>query len=143
MVGAALKKKKKKKRRKWGHRGAFEPGKACQGLPRFQLPLLIFLNPEENRSRMRKGGSLDINLIINLAGELSFRGTPFQMWFQQIFMLSSILFILHFFLLIFKLLNEFYYIYSCTTIITPQFYSISIPNPQCIPPPPTCLIWKP
>ena len=48
-------------------------------------------------------------------------------------------------LLLFLLLlpNDFYYIYSCTTIITTQFYSISILNPQCIPPPPTCLIWKP
>ena len=27
-------------------------------------------------------------------------------------------------------LNEFYYIYSCTTIVTTQFYSISITNPQ-------------
>ena len=32
----------------------------------------------------------------------------------------------------FFLLNEFYYIYRCTTIITTKFYSISIPNPQCI-----------
>ena len=36
----------------------------------------------------------------------------------------------------FKLLNEFYYIYSCTTIITTKFYIISIPNSQRIPPPP-------
>ena len=28
-----------------------------------------------------------------------------------------------------KLLHEFYYIYSCTTIITTQFYNISIPTP--------------
>ena len=33
----------------------------------------------------------------------------------------------------FKLLNEFYYIYSCTVIITTKFYSIFIPNPQHIP----------
>ena len=33
------------------------------------------------------------------------------------------------------LLSEFYYIYSCTVIITNQLYSISIPNPQSIPPP--------
>ena len=37
---------------------------------------------------------------------------------------------------LFLLLNEFYYIYSCIMIITTQFYSISIPNPQLIPPPP-------
>ena len=37
---------------------------------------------------------------------------------------------------IFKLLNEFYYIYSCTTIIMTQFYSISIANSQPIPPTP-------
>ena len=36
---------------------------------------------------------------------------------------------------VFLLLNEFYYIYSCTTILTTQLYSISIPNTQCIPPP--------
>ena len=30
---------------------------------------------------------------------------------------------------------EFYYLYSCATIITTKFYSISIPNPQCILPP--------
>ena len=36
------------------------------------------------------------------------------------------------------LLNEFYYIYSCTTIIATQFYSISIPNPEHSPTPPTC-----
>ena len=36
-----------------------------------------------------------------------------------------------------KLLNEFYYIDSCTTIITTKFYSISILNPQCIPLPPS------
>ena len=35
---------------------------------------------------------------------------------------------------IFLLFNEFYYIYSCTMIITTQFYSISILNPQPIPP---------
>ena len=29
----------------------------------------------------------------------------------------------------FKLLNDFFYIGSCPTIITTQFYSISIPNP--------------
>ena len=38
------------------------------------------------------------------------------------------------FIYLFLLLNAFYYIYSCTTIITTKFYSISIPNPQCIPP---------
>ena len=42
----------------------------------------------------------------------------------------------------FLLLNEFYYIYSCTMIITTRFYSIFIPNPQPIPHPPTCLLWK-
>ena len=36
---------------------------------------------------------------------------------------------------LFFILNEFYYIYRCTTIITTKFYSISIPNLQCIPPP--------
>ena len=36
----------------------------------------------------------------------------------------------------FKLLNELYYIYSCTMIITIQFYRIFIPQPQCILPPP-------
>ena len=36
----------------------------------------------------------------------------------------------------FFITNGFYYIYRCTTIITTKFYSISIPNPQCIPPPP-------
>ena len=35
---------------------------------------------------------------------------------------------------LFKLLNAFYYIYSCIVIITTQFYSIPIPNPKCIPP---------
>ena len=35
-----------------------------------------------------------------------------------------------------KLLSKFYYTYSCTTIITTQFYGISIPNPRNIPPPP-------
>ena len=35
---------------------------------------------------------------------------------------------------VFLLLNEFYYIYSCTTILTTQLYSISIQNTQCIPP---------
>ena len=35
-----------------------------------------------------------------------------------------------------KLLNEFYHIYRCTAIITTKFPSISIPNPQHIPPPP-------
>ena len=39
----------------------------------------------------------------------------------------------------FFLINEFYYIYRCTTIITTKFYSISIPNPQCTPLPPTNL----
>ena len=47
---------------------------------------------------------------------------------------SSLWFIL---LYIFLLLSEFYYIYSCTTIITTWFYSISIPNPQRIPPSPS------
>ena len=32
----------------------------------------------------------------------------------------------------FTLLNEFYYIYSCTAIVTSKFYSISIPNHQLI-----------
>ena len=35
----------------------------------------------------------------------------------------------------FLLRNEFYYIYRCTTVIANKFYSISIPNPQCIPHP--------
>ena len=38
-----------------------------------------------------------------------------------------------FFLLL--LFNEFYYIQSCTTVITTQFYSISILNPQHLTPP--------
>ena len=38
--------------------------------------------------------------------------------------------------LFFKSLDEFYYLYRCTTIITTKFDSMSIPNPQCIPPPP-------
>ena len=33
-------------------------------------------------------------------------------------------------------LNEFYYTYSCTTIMTTQCHSISIPNSQPIPHPP-------
>ena len=33
------------------------------------------------------------------------------------------------------LLNEFYYIHNCTMITTTKFYSMSIPNPRCIPPP--------
>ena len=40
-----------------------------------------------------------------------------------------------FFFLFKKLLSEFYYIYSCATIITTKLYRISIPNPQGIPPP--------
>ena len=40
------------------------------------------------------------------------------------------------FLIFFLLPNEFYYIYRYTMIITNKFYSISIPNPQCIPLPP-------
>ena len=40
----------------------------------------------------------------------------------------------HYFL--FSLLNEFYYIYRCTAIITTKFYSISIPNPQYVSPTP-------
>ena len=46
-----------------------------------------------------------------------------QVWFQP--------WALFFF---FKL-NEFFPIYSCTTITTTQLYNISIPNPQPIPPP--------
>ena len=38
-----------------------------------------------------------------------------------------------------SLMTFFYYIYRCTTIITTQFYSISIPNPQHIPHPPNHL----
>ena len=45
-------------------------------------------------------------------------------------------FINAFYFYFFKLLNEFYYIYSYTTVITTQFYSISIPNPRHIPPVP-------
>ena len=35
-----------------------------------------------------------------------------------------------------KLPNEFYYIYRCTRTNTTKFYSISMPNPQCITPAP-------
>ena len=42
-----------------------------------------------------------------------------------------------FFLYLFLLFNEFYFIYSCTAIITTKFYSKSIPNLQCIPPTPS------
>lgn len=35
-----------------------------------------------------------------------------------------------------KSLDEFYYLYRCTTIITTKFDSMSIPNPQYISPPP-------
>ena len=38
-------------------------------------------------------------------------------------------------------LNEFYYVYSYTTIITTKFYSISISNLQCIPPPTNLSQW--
>ena len=60
-------------------------------------------------------------------------------------MLTSFLpfFSFFFFFFLFEVLNEFYLVYSCTMIITMQFYSISIPNRQHIPPPPTCLLWKP
>ena len=46
--------------------------------------------------------------------------------------------------IIFLLLNEFYYIHSCTTIITTKFYSMSIPKTHYLPHLPTCLIgnWK-
>lgn len=44
--------------------------------------------------------------------------------------------------LFFLLLNELYYIYSCTTIITPKFHSISIPNPQQISPPPRSILFN-
>ena len=38
-----------------------------------------------------------------------------------------------------KCLMNFVTFIWCTTVITTKFYSISIPNPQCIPPhPPTC-----
>lgn len=37
---------------------------------------------------------------------------------------------------LFLFLKEFYYIYSGTRIITIKFYSMSISNPQRIPPPP-------
>ena len=49
-------------------------------------------------------------------------------------MSSTIVTLFIYFFFLFLLLNEFYYIYSCTTIVTTKFYSISIPNPQCIPP---------
>ena len=45
----------------------------------------------------------------------------------------QLVYLLGFFHFLILLLNEFYYIYSCTMIITTPFYSISIPNPQCIP----------
>ena len=48
---------------------------------------------------------------------------------------------IYLFIYLFKLLNELYYIYSCTVTITTWFYSVSIPNPQPIST--TCLIWKP
>ena len=38
--------------------------------------------------------------------------------------------------LFFYITQWIYYTYSCTTIITTQFYSISFPNPQCTPPNP-------
>ena len=46
----------------------------------FNAPFsLILLNPEGNRGGTRKGIKFWIErLIINLAGELSFRGTPFH-----------------------------------------------------------------
>ena len=37
-----------------------------------------------------------------------------------------------FYFYLFLFLNEFCYIFRFTTIITTKFYSISIPNPQCI-----------
>ena len=43
---------------------------------------------------------------------------------------------IYLFIYLFLLLSEFYYNYTCTTIITTNFYSISIPNPHCIGPPP-------
>uniref|UniRef100_A0A4X1TPT9 Nose resistant-to-fluoxetine protein N-terminal domain-containing protein n=1 Tax=Sus scrofa TaxID=9823 RepID=A0A4X1TPT9_PIG len=59
---------------------------------------------------------------------------------KQVFFFLRFLFIYLFifankyFIFCFLPLDEFYYIYSCTMIITTQFSSISIPNPQCISP---------
>ena len=42
----------------------------------------------------------------------------------------------------FNITQWIYYIFSCTMIITTQFYMVSIPQPQHIHPP-NCLLWKP
>ena len=47
------------------------------------------------------------------------------------------------FYFIFWITQWIYYIYSCTMIITIQFYRISIPQPQCTPHCPNSLLWKP
>ena len=60
------------------------------------------------------------------ASVLSPLNPVFWVWFHKFY---SVFFF-------FKLLNEFYYIYNCTMIITAQFYRISIPNPQHRPPSP-------
>ena len=60
-----------------------------------------------------------------------FRAPP-TWWIQM----EPLFFVVVVVTVVFKLLNGFYYIYGCTMIITFQFYSISIPNPQRIPPPP-------
>ena len=43
---------------------------------------------------------------------------------------------------LFIIIRWIYYIYSCTVIITIQFYRISIPHPWCIASLPNCLLWK-
>ena len=67
-------------------------------------------------------------LKIKLFKHIKFKESLFSKYIFKINLFYLILF--------FALLNEFYYIYGCTTIITTKFYSISIPNLQCIPPPP-------
>ena len=54
-------------------------------------------------------------------------------WFDFFFFWSTIYFSDHQYF--FNTQWVYYYIHSCTMIITTQFYSISIPNPQPIPPP--------
>ena len=68
-------------------------------------------------------------IYIHKKGYTKQKDVKYEVFFLYIYIKTYIYIYLFPFL---KLLNEFYHIYSCTMVMTAQFYSISIPNPQFI-----------
>ena len=82
-----------------------------------------YVKEESVKKTVRVVGCGDLPLVQISSKTWGERGLHDYIVFSGFPKVKYLIFLFFYFL---KLLNEFYYIYSCTVIITTQFYSISI-----------------